>query len=117
MTVRVLGELGAAVAALGGIGQVAVAVVFVVNAWTQARMPGVSAPPPQGSGSCQVGAWPSTPAAAAGQPVGPRSTRGWTAAPTPCSMCSLPLRDKRLDRGSDAMACSALGAGAGEEPR
>ena len=52
--VRMLGELGAAVAgargtplaALGGLGQLAAALVFVVNMWTRVRMPGGLAPPP-----------------------------------------------------------------------
>jgi Iron-sulfur cluster assembly protein len=51
--VRVLGELGAAMAgargsslaALGGFGQLAAAIVFVVNMWTRVRMPGGVAPP------------------------------------------------------------------------
>ena len=51
--VRVLGEVGAAVAgtrsslltALGGLGQLAAAGVFVVNMWTRVRMPGGVAPP------------------------------------------------------------------------
>ena len=51
--VRVLGEFGAAVAgtrgsplaALGGLGQLAAAVVFVVNMWARVRMPGGVAPP------------------------------------------------------------------------
>jgi len=51
--VRALGELGAAVtgsrgallAGLGGLGQVAAALVFVLNMWTRVRMPGSSAPP------------------------------------------------------------------------
>jgi heme/copper-type cytochrome/quinol oxidase subunit 1 len=52
--VRALGELSAAVAggrgsplaALGGIGQLAAAIVFVVNMWTRVRMPGGPASPP-----------------------------------------------------------------------
>jgi hypothetical protein len=52
--VRVLGELAAAgagargssLAALGGLGQLAAAVVFVVNMWTRVRMPGGVAPSP-----------------------------------------------------------------------
>ena len=51
--VRVLGELAAAaagtrgssLAAVGGLGQVAAAVVFVANMWTRVRMPGGIAPP------------------------------------------------------------------------
>ena len=51
---RALGELLAAVtgsrgsplAALGGLGQVAAAIVFVVNMWTRVRMPGSATPPP-----------------------------------------------------------------------
>jgi hypothetical protein len=48
--VRVLGELGAAtrgssLAALGGLGQLTAAGVFVVNMWTRVRMPGGVAPP------------------------------------------------------------------------
>ena len=54
--VRTLGELGAAVAgtrgspmaALGGVGQVAATVVFVVNMWTRVRMPGGVTPTPPG---------------------------------------------------------------------
>jgi len=52
--VRVLGEFAAAaagsrgssLAALGGLGQLAAAVVFVINMWTRVRMPGGIAPPP-----------------------------------------------------------------------
>jgi heme/copper-type cytochrome/quinol oxidase subunit 1 len=53
--VRTLGELGAAaagsrggsiLAALGGLGQLAASVLFVVNMWTRIRMPGGVAPPP-----------------------------------------------------------------------
>ncbi|HSE94434.1 MAG TPA: hypothetical protein VLD61_00995 [Methylomirabilota bacterium] len=52
-TVRLLGELtaaaagarGSSLAAIGGIGQVAAAVAFVINMWTRVRMPG-GAPPP-----------------------------------------------------------------------
>jgi heme/copper-type cytochrome/quinol oxidase subunit 1 len=52
--VRALGELSAAVtgsrgsplAALGGLGQFAAAIVFVVNMWTRVRMPGGTPPPP-----------------------------------------------------------------------
>jgi heme/copper-type cytochrome/quinol oxidase subunit 1 len=52
--VRALGELSAAVtgsrgsplAALGGLGQLAAAIVFVVNMWTRVRMPGGAPPPP-----------------------------------------------------------------------
>jgi heme/copper-type cytochrome/quinol oxidase subunit 1 len=52
--VRVLGELTAAatgargspLAAAGGLGQLAAAIVFVVNMWTRVRMPGPAAPPP-----------------------------------------------------------------------
>ena len=52
--VRALGELSAAVtgsrgsplAALGGLGQLAAAIVFVVNMWTRVRMPGGTPPPP-----------------------------------------------------------------------
>jgi heme/copper-type cytochrome/quinol oxidase subunit 1 len=51
--VRALGELAAAVsgargsplAALGGFGQLAAVVAFVLNVWTRVRMPGGSAPP------------------------------------------------------------------------
>jgi uncharacterized integral membrane protein len=51
--VRVLGELtaaaagsrGSSLAALGGLGQLAAAVVFVANMWTRVRMPGGIAPP------------------------------------------------------------------------
>ncbi len=51
--VRVLGELAAAaagtrgssLAALGGLGQLASAIVFVANMWTRVRMPGGTAPP------------------------------------------------------------------------
>jgi hypothetical protein len=51
--VRVLGELGAAMAdargsslaALGRFGQFAAAIVFVVNMWTRVRMPEGVAPP------------------------------------------------------------------------
>jgi len=50
--IRTMGELGAAVAgtrgssmaALGGLGQVAATVIFVVNMWTRVRMPGGSTP-------------------------------------------------------------------------
>jgi heme/copper-type cytochrome/quinol oxidase subunit 1 len=50
---RVLGELAAAaagtrgssLAALGGLGQLAAAVVFVGNMWTRVRLPGGIAPP------------------------------------------------------------------------
>ena len=52
--VRLAGELGAAavgtrgssLAALGGLGQLAAALVFVVNMWTRVRMPGGIAPSP-----------------------------------------------------------------------
>jgi hypothetical protein len=52
--VRVLGELtaaaagtrGSSLAAFGGLGQLAAAVVFVVNMWTRIRMPGGVTPPP-----------------------------------------------------------------------
>jgi heme/copper-type cytochrome/quinol oxidase subunit 1 len=52
--VRLIGELAAAVggvrgsplAGLGGIGQLAAALVFVVNMWTRVRMPGGVNPPP-----------------------------------------------------------------------
>jgi heme/copper-type cytochrome/quinol oxidase subunit 1 len=52
--VRVAGEVGAAavgtrgssLAALGGLGQLAAALVFVVNMWTRVRMPGGIAPSP-----------------------------------------------------------------------
>jgi heme/copper-type cytochrome/quinol oxidase subunit 1 len=55
--VRALGELGAAItgtrgsalAAVGGLGQLAAAIVFVVNMWTRIRMPGGLAPPPAAS--------------------------------------------------------------------
>ena len=51
--VRVLGELVAAaagtrgswLAALGGLGQLAAALAFVVNMWTRVRMPGGVSPP------------------------------------------------------------------------
>jgi hypothetical protein len=51
--VRVLGQLGVVVAgtrssslaALGGLGQLAAALVFVVNMCTRVRMPGGGAPP------------------------------------------------------------------------
>jgi heme/copper-type cytochrome/quinol oxidase subunit 1 len=51
--VRVLGELTAAalwtrssvLAAVGGLGQLAAALLFVVNMWTRVRMPGGPAPP------------------------------------------------------------------------
>jgi heme/copper-type cytochrome/quinol oxidase subunit 1 len=51
--VRVFGELAAAatggrgslLAALGGLGQVAAAAIFIVNMWTRVRMPGGPAPP------------------------------------------------------------------------
>lgn len=51
--VRTTGELGAAfagargshLAALGGLGQLAAGVLFVVNMWTRVRMPGGGAPP------------------------------------------------------------------------
>ena len=51
--VRVLGELeaaaagsrGSSLAALGGLGQLAAAIVFVANMWTRVRMPGGIAPP------------------------------------------------------------------------
>lgn len=51
--VRVLGELaataagarGSTLAALGGLGQLAAAIVFVANMWTRVRMPGGIAPP------------------------------------------------------------------------
>jgi hypothetical protein len=51
--VRTLGELaaatagsrGSALAALGGLGQLAAGVLFVVNMWTRVRMPGGAAPP------------------------------------------------------------------------
>jgi heme/copper-type cytochrome/quinol oxidase subunit 1 len=50
--IRALGELGAAMAgsrssplaALGGLGQLAAAIVFVANMWTRVRMPGTVAP-------------------------------------------------------------------------
>lgn len=52
--VRALGELAAAVtgnrgsplAALGALGQVAAAIVFVINMWTRVRMPGGPTTPP-----------------------------------------------------------------------
>ena len=52
--VRALGELAAAVtgsrgsplAGLGGLGQVAAAMLFVVNMWTRVRMPGGPTSPP-----------------------------------------------------------------------
>jgi heme/copper-type cytochrome/quinol oxidase subunit 1 len=55
--VRTLGELGAAItgsrgsvlAAVGGLGQLAATIVFVVNMWTRIRMPGGAAPPPAAS--------------------------------------------------------------------
>jgi cbb3-type cytochrome oxidase subunit 1 len=51
--VRTLGELGAAVAgargsalaALGGLGQLAAGALFVINMWSRVRMPGAVAPP------------------------------------------------------------------------
>jgi hypothetical protein len=51
--VRALGEVGAAIsgsrgsllAAVGGLGQLAAAIVFVVNMWTRIRMPGGVVPP------------------------------------------------------------------------
>jgi cbb3-type cytochrome oxidase subunit 1 len=51
--VRTLGELAAAatwtrgsvLAAVGGLGQLAAALVFVINMWTRVRMPGGLAPP------------------------------------------------------------------------
>ena len=51
--VRALGELAAALAggrgsplaALGGLGQLAAAIVFVLNMWSRVRMPGSAAPP------------------------------------------------------------------------
>jgi cbb3-type cytochrome oxidase subunit 1 len=51
--VRTLGELAAAatwtrgsvLAAVGGVGQLAAALVFVINMWTRVRMPGGLAPP------------------------------------------------------------------------
>jgi len=51
--VRVLGEFaataagarGSSLAALGGLGQLVAAVVFVINMWTRVRMPGGIAPP------------------------------------------------------------------------
>lgn len=51
--VRVLGELlaaaagsrGSLLAALGGLGQLAAAAVFVLNMWTRVRMPRASSPP------------------------------------------------------------------------
>ena len=51
--VRVLAELlaaatwtrGSLLAAVGGVGQLAAAVVFVINMWTRVRMPGGPAPP------------------------------------------------------------------------
>ena len=51
--VRALGELAAAVtggrgsplAALGGLGQLAAAILFVLNMWSRVRMPGGAAPP------------------------------------------------------------------------
>jgi hypothetical protein len=53
--VRALGEVGAAatgsrgslLAAVGGLGQFAAAIVFVVNMWTRIRMPGGGVVPPQ----------------------------------------------------------------------
>ena len=50
--IRALGEVGAAevgsrgspLAALGGLGQLAAAIVFVANMWTRVRMPGPIAP-------------------------------------------------------------------------
>jgi hypothetical protein len=50
--IRALGEVGAAVvssrgsplAALGGLGQLVAAIVFVANMWTRVRMPGPIAP-------------------------------------------------------------------------
>jgi heme/copper-type cytochrome/quinol oxidase subunit 1 len=55
--IRVLGELaaavagarGSAVAAVGGLGQLAAALVFVGNMWTRVRMPGGTAPPSPGA--------------------------------------------------------------------
>jgi hypothetical protein len=52
--VRTLGEIGAAyagtrgsaLAAVGGLGQLAAGVLFVANMWTRVRMPGAVAPPP-----------------------------------------------------------------------
>jgi heme/copper-type cytochrome/quinol oxidase subunit 1 len=52
--VRTVGELvaalagsrGSALAAVGGLGQIVAAIVFVVNMWTRVRMPGGAAPPP-----------------------------------------------------------------------
>jgi hypothetical protein len=52
--VRALGELSAAVtggrgsplAAVGGLGQLAAAILFVVNMWTRVRMPGGPTAPP-----------------------------------------------------------------------
>jgi len=52
--VRAVGELAAAatgsrgspLAALGGLGQLAAAMVFVINMWTRVRMPGSATPPP-----------------------------------------------------------------------
>jgi hypothetical protein len=54
--VRTVGELGAAIAgtrgssmaALGGLGQVAATIAFVVNMWPRVRMPGSSSPSPPG---------------------------------------------------------------------
>jgi cbb3-type cytochrome oxidase subunit 1 len=51
--VRALGEIGAAIAgsrgsllaAVGGLGQLAAAIVFIVNMWTRIRMPGGVVPP------------------------------------------------------------------------
>ena len=39
------GGRGSSLAALGGLGQIAAAVVFVINMWTRVRMPGGVAPP------------------------------------------------------------------------
>ena len=56
-TVRALGELGAALAgargsplvALGGLGQVVAALLFVVNMWARVRMPAAAGAPPTAS--------------------------------------------------------------------
>jgi hypothetical protein len=46
LTAAVTGVRGSALAALGGLGQLAAVAIFVVNMWTRVRMPGGPASPP-----------------------------------------------------------------------
>jgi hypothetical protein len=45
VSAAVAGALGSPLAALGGLGQFAAAIVFVANMWTRVRMPSGAAPP------------------------------------------------------------------------